>query len=298
MIYTLGESLLDIIVSSLDNVEAHPGGAMLNTAISLGRSDIEVSIITELGDDETSKLITNFLNDNNVNSNFIKFYEDNSSPLAIAFLDEFKKPSYTFVKNYPDKRSLSGVPEFTNNDILLFGSMYAIDKDIRSEILEIITSAKENNTLIIYDPNIRNSRHLTNAKQRDALIENLAIADIIKGSDEDFNNIFGNQTPLLHINKMRDINAEALIIITKGENGLVADANGHIVDLKAIKTNVVSTIGAGDAINSGIIFAINSKNINKSNLLKLDEDELKQILFSGLTFAANVCSTGANYIPK
>ena len=43
MVYALGESLLDIIVSSMDDVAIRPGGAMLNTSISLGRSQIEVS---------------------------------------------------------------------------------------------------------------------------------------------------------------------------------------------------------------------------------------------------------------
>ena len=61
MVYTLGESLLDIILNTIDNVIASPGGAMLNTAVSLGRLDVPVSLITELGDDSTSAQIMSFL---------------------------------------------------------------------------------------------------------------------------------------------------------------------------------------------------------------------------------------------
>ncbi len=49
MIYTLGESLLDIIFTDEQNIIANAGGGMLNTSISLSRAGIDVSLISELG---------------------------------------------------------------------------------------------------------------------------------------------------------------------------------------------------------------------------------------------------------
>ncbi|MFK5857387.1 MAG: PfkB family carbohydrate kinase, partial [Bacteroidota bacterium] len=79
MIYTLGESLLDIIITSIDDTVVRPGGAMLNTAVSLGRSNLEVYLITELGDDDTASLITSFLHNNKVSSKYIKLYSKNNT---------------------------------------------------------------------------------------------------------------------------------------------------------------------------------------------------------------------------
>lgn len=151
MVYTLGESLLDIIISSIDDAVVRPGGAMLNTAVSLGRSDVEVSLITELGDDDTSSLITSFLSGNNVSANFVKHYSNNTTSLALAFLDDNKKPKYTFIKNYPTIRRLANIDNFTPDDILLFGSLYSIDKKIRESVQSIVTNARNSKATIIYD---------------------------------------------------------------------------------------------------------------------------------------------------
>ena len=96
MVYTLGESLLDIIIESLDKVAAKPGGSMLNATISLCRAGIPASLITELGDDETGNLIVDFLKKNNASTDLITHYGDSKTVLAIAVLDEEKNPPILF----------------------------------------------------------------------------------------------------------------------------------------------------------------------------------------------------------
>jgi len=297
MIYTLGESLLDIIINSIDNATVKPGGAMLNTAVSIGRSKLKVALITELGDDDTSNLITSFLKSNNVSSEYINLYSNNNTSLALAFLDENKKPKYTFIKNYPNSRKFAKIPIFNTDDILLFGSMYSIDEQIRKNILSIITNANKNNSIIIYDPNIRNANHLTNPVLMDALLHNIKISHIIKGSDEDFTNIFKSSNIQIQIAELRKINRNALIIITLGADGVIADLDGQTTKLPAIKTNVVSTVGAGDAFNAGIIFVIFKLKLRRNDLMKISDNQLKQILRSGLQFSSKVCATLDNYIP-
>lgn len=292
MVYTLGESLLDIIISTMDNVVIRPGGAMLNTAISLGRSKVGVSLITEMGDDDTSKMITSFLHDNNVDSRFLHRYTNNNTSLALAYLDKEKKPSYTFIKNYPEIRKLANIPNFKEGDILLFGSLYSLDKDIRKSIFSIVSNASKKNVTVIYDPNIRNAHHLQDDELMRAVHENIKVADIIKGSDEDFINIFDTDDTLVQISELRKINNEALIIITQGANGVIADFNKQTIDFPAIKTKVISTIGAGDAFNAGIIFALSNLSSKNDNLLT----NLETILKSGLKYSAEVCSSLDNYI--
>ena len=289
MVYTLGESLLDIIITTPDDVVVRPGGAMLNTAVSLGRRNIDVSLISELGDDNTAKLITNFLEMNSVITRNIESYINNNTSLALAFLDDKKKPSYTFIKNYPKERAFKNSPTFNKNDIILFGSLYSLDKQIRSTILSIIENAKKNHATIIYDPNIRNAHHLQDSELMNSVIQNLRISSIIKGSDEDFTNIFGTDNIPDLINEIRGINNKALIIITLGSKGLIADYNGKQFNYPAIETKLVSTIGAGDAFNAGLIFELS----NKENKLGT---AIESILQRGLQFAAKVCSTMDNYV--
>ncbi len=297
MIYTLGESLLDIIITSIDDTVVRPGGAMLNTAVSLGRSGLEVSLITELGDDDTSDLITAFLKKNNVSCESIRFYKKNTTSLALAFLDEYKKPKYTFIKNYPAIRELKTNQKFTSSDILLFGSLYSLDSKIRTSILSIVANANSNNATIIYDPNIRNAYHLNDNNLMNAVHQNIKLSHIIKGSDEDFTNIFGNDNTLAQISEIRKINNQALIIITLGADGVIADLDGQIIRLPAFETNVVSTIGAGDAFNAGIILALSQMKFQNNKLSKLPLSSMQNIISHGLDFSAKVCASLDNYIP-
>lgn len=297
MVYTLGESLLDIIITTLDDVVVRPGGAMLNTAVSLGRSNINVRLITELGDDDTSKMITSFLQKNNVATNFIQSYNNNNTSLALAFLDENKKPKYTFIKNYPENRSLTNTPEFKEGDILLFGSLYSLDKEIRKSILSIVKHAHRSNTTIIYDPNIRNAYHLHDDELMTAVHENIKLSHIIKGSDEDFTNILSISDTSVQIAELRKLNKEALIIITLGADGVIADLQGHAISLPTIKTNVISTIGAGDAFNAGIIYALEQIKFQNKSFNRAIANNIENILVSGLQFSAKVCRTLDNYVP-
>jgi len=297
MVYTLGESLLDIIISSIDDAVVRPGGAMLNTAVSLGRSDVEVSLITELGDDDTSSLITSFLSSNNVSANFVKHYSNNTTSLALAFLDDNKKPKYTFIKNYPTIRRLANIDNFTPDDILLFGSLYSIDKKIRESVQSIVTNARNSKATIIYDPNIRNAHHLEDKELMNSIYENINLSHIIKGSDEDFTNIFGSSDTNVQMAELRKINNKAIIIITLGTDGVIADLNGQTIKLPAIKTNVVSTIGAGDAFNAGIILALNKSNFQSDDFSELSSGFIENMLKSGLHFSSKVCASLDNYLP-
>ena len=296
MIFTLGESLLDIIITTPDDVVVRPGGAMLNTAVSLGRNNVDVSLITELGDDDTSKMITSFLTDNNVVTNYIKLYNNCNTSLALAFLDDNKKPKYNFIKNYPKTRKLIQLSEFKEEDVLLFGSLYSLDKEIRNSILTIVNQAHKSKAAIIYDPNIRNAHHLQDQNLMNAVEQNIKLSNIIKGSDEDFTNIFGISDTSVQISELRKINNDALIIITLGADGVIADFRGQMISLPAINTKVVSTIGAGDAFNAGIIFALNKLRKNNYGLEDIIPANLNYILTHGLQFASQVCNSMDNYV--
>lgn len=296
MIYTLGESLMDVIFETKTKITAKPGGAMLNLAVSLGRCGLNVSLITELGDDKVANEITLFLKENHVNSKHINKYNQQLTSLAIAFLDEQKKPTYSFYKSYPDKRNLSLPDKLEKNDILVFGSLYSLDKKIRTQLKQFIQLAKESGAFIVYDPNIRNAHHLEDKETMLSLKENLAFADIIKGSDEDFENIFGVFDEDIIINKLREINKDAVIVFTRGEHGAKIIHKEHIFSEKAKKVRLASTVGAGDNFTAGMIYSLSQNSRRKRYLEIFTDSELHNMLHMGINFSADVCESVDNYI--
>lgn len=184
-IFTIGEIVYDIIFKNGKPVSSNPGGAMLNTAVSLGRLGLPISLISELGRDNIGQSIIQFLKMNNVDTGNIYNFEKGNTALALAFLDENNNASYDFYKSYPARRLDEKLPIVGENDIVMFGSFFALSPEVREPLLKFLHQASRNNALIIYDPNIRKSSNILNSKAHEFLAENIAIADIVRASDED-----------------------------------------------------------------------------------------------------------------
>ena len=130
-IYTIGETVLDIVFKNQLPVAAKAGGSMLNTAVSLGRLGLPIHFISEYGTDTVGDMIDGFLTSNGVDTRFVYHYSDGKSALALAFLDEKNNANYSFYKAYPTKRLDVSFREVQSNDIIMFGSFYGITYEIR-----------------------------------------------------------------------------------------------------------------------------------------------------------------------
>lgn len=293
-VYAIGETLLDIIFKNGQPQAAKPGGAMLNSTVSLGRIGLPVFLVSEYGDDDIGLLIDRFLNENGVGTGFVDHYRDGTTALAIAMLNEKNDASYTFYKNYPAKRLEMDFPEVRKDDIILCGSIYAITEAIRKKFTAFVLRSGEEGAIVIYDPNFRQAHASELPELKPLIIENMKMAGIIRGSDEDFRNIFGAVTP-----------DEAWDTVSKYCNCLVYTASAEAVYVRTTsfsgrfpvkKLKPVSTIGAGDNFNAGMIAAIHRYNISVDRLYKMGEDEWSNIVNTGIAFASDVCMSYENYI--
>ncbi len=294
-IFALGEAILDIIFENDQPVAAKPGGAMLNAAVSLGRCGIKVEMITELSEDHTGRIILDFLKKNGVGTKHTIPYPDGHTPVSLAFLDENKNAQYTFFKNYPSERLTQPFPEVNDGDIVLFGSFYSLAPEIRGKLFPFVKKAKEKGALIIYDPNIRKN-HLLEIRNLFHLVEeNIRIADIVRASDEDLENLFGTGDLQENSFKLMKLGCQHLVV-TRGKEGvdlLFPDGKSHF-DVPVI--DPVSTIGAGDAFNAGLIFCLSKMNMTRESLKDLTGSAWKEILSMGIRFATDTCLSMDNYI--
>lgn len=293
-IYGIGETLLDIIFKNGQPQAAKPGGAMLNSTVSLGRIGLPVSLISEYADDDVGGLIDSFLNENGVGTTFVDHYRNGKTALAIAMLNENNDASYTFYKDYPADRLGMEFPAIEKEDIILCGSIYAITPEIRAKFREFVSSSRGKGALVIYDPNFRSAHASELEKMKPLIIENMKMASLIRGSDEDFRNIFGTGSA-----------DEAWRIVSAYCSCLVYTANAEGVfvrtprfsgrfPVKPIKP--VSTIGAGDNFNAGMIAAIYKNNIPADDLASMGEKLWSEVVGTGVDFASDVCLSYDNYI--
>ena len=295
-IYGIGETVFDIIFKSGQPQAAKAGGAMLNSTVSLGRIGLPVSFISEYANDNVGEIIDNFLQENGVGTDFIDHFKEGKTKLALAFLNEKNDASYTFYQDYPEQRLNIKFPGIIKDDIILCGSIYAITYEIRKKFMDLISMAKKNGAIVIYDPNFRPSHSSDLDKLLPLIVENMQNAKLIRGSDEDFKNIFGAATP-----------DEAWKVVSKYCNCMVYTANAEGVfvrtisysgrfSVKAIKP--VSTIGAGDNFNAGMMAAIYRNQITGDQLDKMGEESWSKVISMGVDFATNVCLSYENYISE
>lgn len=295
-IYGIGEALLDIIFKDGKPNAAKAGGSVLNSVVSMGRLGLPVSFISEYGSDDVGKLIDDFLSANGVDTSFVNRFEGHNTTLALAFLNEKNDANYTFYKDYPEKRLNAGFPEVKSEDILQCGSFFAIWPEIRDKFKKFLSDSSNNGALILYDPNFRKNHASDLETFRPMIIENMQMASIIRGSDEDFSNIFGSRDA----DESWDIVKEYCncLVYTANAEGVYVRTSGFSGKFDVQKLKPVSTIGAGDNFNAGMLSSIYMNNIQRAQLEKIGNREWEKIISSGVSFASHVCMSYENYISE
>jgi fructokinase len=295
-IYTIGETVLDILFKNKMPVTAKAGGACLNSAVSLGRLNLPVDFIGEYGMDEVGNIIDSFLKENHVSTKYVYRYYGGKSSLALAFLNENNDASYDFYKIYPDKRLDIDFPAIQKDDIVLFGSIYAVTLEVRQVLLEFIKQANRKKAIVIYDPNFRKHHLHELQKLKPLILENFLHADIVRGSNEDFSFILGAANA-----------DEAYAEVSSRCKNLLYTANKIGVFVRSprvkqifpvIKIDPVSTIGAGDNFNAGVVYSLFKYNIGYTDIDNLNESIWGNIVNTAVEFATYVCMSYDNYISE
>ena len=293
----IGETILDILFKDNQPTVAVPGGSVFNGLISLGRAGANVTFISEVGGDRVGNIILNFMKDNGVSTDSVKIYPDRKSPVSLAFLNEKNDAEYSFYKDYPSLRLDVDMPEVTSDDIIMFGSYYAITPQLREKVKELLDKAREAGAIIYYDVNFRSAHANEAIKLMPTILENFEYADIVRGSIEDFGNMFGvGDADKVYQHKVGFYCPR--FICTNGGEGLC-------LRTKAVKKNypvepleTVSTIGAGDNFNAGLVFGLLKNRIRKADLDELTEADWDKIIASGMAFSKEVCMSLDNYISR
>jgi len=296
MVYTIGETVLDILFKNKLPVTAKAGGACLNSAVTLGRLNLPVCFIGEYGLDEVGNIIDQFLKANHVSTQYVYRYYNGKSTLALAFLNENNDASYDFYKIYPEQRLAVDFPEIQQDDIVLFGSIYAITIEVRKKLMEFIDQANKKKAIVIYDPNFRKQHLHELEKLKPLIIENIAHADIVRGSNEDFSFILG-------ANNADEAYAEigkhcVSLLYTANKKGVYVRSPGVSITLPVKTIDPVSTIGAGDNFNAGVVYSLYKHDIDHKDLENLDEKHWEAIVSTAVEFATHVCLSYDNYISE
>lgn len=299
MILCCGEALIDMLPREAATGETafvpFAGGSVFNSAIALGRLGVPTGFFSGISSDFFGEVLRDTLARSNVDYSFAAI-SDRPTTLAFVRLVD-GQARYAFYDENTAGRMLSesDMPFVDESiDAMLFGCISLISEPCGS-VYEALMTREAKKRVMFLDPNIRagfitdREKHLARMKRM------IALADIVKLSDEDLN-WFGEH------GSHDEIAAEwlklgpKLIVITKGAHGADAYTAHATVRVPGVKVDVVDTVGAGDTVNAGILVSLHNQGLlNKAAIATLNEDQIHAAIALGVRAAAvTVSRAGAN----
>jgi len=250
----IGETVLDILFKNDQPQKAVPGGSTFNSIVSLGRAGVPCIMVTEVGDDHIGDMTCRYLTDNGVSDQYVCRHKGTKSHITLAFLNEQNDAQYAFYKDHASAALDGQLPAITRDDVVLFGSFFAINPAIRPAVSRMLQLARQAGAWMYYDINFRKS-HIRDIPQVIANIhENMRLADVVRGSLEDFEYLYGlhdGDAVYERVGQYCDT-----LILTDGARSIRIYTPDGCRNYPVQPIETVSTVGAGDNFNAGYIYAM------------------------------------------
>ena len=293
----IGETILDILFKDNQPMKAVPGGSVFNSIISLGRMGASVIFVSEVGCDRVGNIVVDSLVDSGVDASYIYRYDDAKSPVSLAFLDKNNDAEYIFHKCAPATHLDVEFPNIEADDIVIYGSYFVLNPLLRNKVKSFLEYARSRGAILYYDVNFRKNHAAEKLKLSEALIENLEYADVVRGSIDDFNVLFG-MSDAVKVYKEKIKFYSPNFICTHGSEGVKLFTRDFIADYAVPAVDVVSSVGAGDNFNAGLVYGLLVSGVTRDELLSLSRDSWDKIVKCGIDFSAHACTLMDNYIEK
>ncbi|MFB9983400.1 carbohydrate kinase [Mesorhizobium kowhaii] len=299
MILCCGEALIDMLPRTTTNGEPafapYVGGAVFNTAIALGRLGAPAGFFSGLSSDLFGGQFRDALGASKVSSTYA---HTSPRPTTLAFVKlDNGQATYTFYDENTAGRMLTidDLPQLGNEiEAMLFGAISLISEPAGSAYEEFMRREHESRVMML-DPNIRPNFIPDKAKHLRRIRAMMAMADIVKLSDEDLN-WFGEAGSHEDVIRNWLDRGPKLIVVTRGSEGAIGYTKEHTVTVMTEKVKVVDTVGAGDTFNAGILASLQEQGLlTKTAIAGLSQDAISKALALGNKAAAvTVSRAGAN----
>lgn len=303
-IISIGEALIDFIPDKKDcslkevgSFERVAGGAPANVCAVVSKLGGKSNFISKLGKDAFGDYIIDVLNEANVNTDYVLRTDKANTGLAFVSLKEDGDRDFSFYRN-PSADMLLEVDEikkewFENCHSLHFCSVDLIECPMKYAHKKAIEYAIENNSIISFDPNVRLPLWKSQNECREAILEFLPMANIIKISDEELEFITGYSDIEKAIEVLFKGNTK-LVIFTKGKDGAEIFTKESKINVSGNDVEVIDTTGAGDSFIGAFLYRLLKDNIDIDMLDTIDENILRDyLLFSNYYAAYSTTKKGA-----
>lgn len=300
MILCCGDALIDMLPRRSAAGEMCfapcPGGAVMNTAIALGRLGVPSALLSGISTDLFGKMLIEALAASRVDTGFTI---RSGQPTTLAFVRIHDgQASYAFHDENTAGRmilpgDLSALPDHIT--ALFFGGISLAAEPCGTTLEMLMTREAASGRVLMIDPNIRPAFIADAPAYRARLLRMIGMAHVVKLSDDDLHWLSGDGALADLAAALLDC-GPAAVFVTEGARGAHGFTRSHSVFLPARAVTVADTVGAGDTFNAGLIAALCRANLlDPAAIAGLSERALACALDLGIRAATvTVSRAGAN----
>ncbi|HEY5801265.1 MAG TPA: carbohydrate kinase [Burkholderiaceae bacterium] len=253
-IVSFGEALTDMIRTGDDHWLSKEGGGPWNMARAVAALGVGAAFGGAISQDWFGDAIWRTSAQSALDLRFLQRVA--KAPL-LAMVYQTDPPAYTFVGN--DSADLAfdpaALPQGWEEGAAFahFGGISLARAPLSDTLVALAVHLKQQGVRISYDPNFR--ALMTPAY--DPVLQTMAgLADVIKVSDEDLVGLFRTADPDAGLAALRQLNPDAVILLTEGARGASLHAAGQSWRVAAPPVSVIDSVGAGDASIAGLLYSL------------------------------------------
>ncbi len=294
-ITVLGECVADAFTepASTSNelaLRVLPGGGPANTAVALARLGTPARFLARLSGDVFGRLFRAHLESSGVDlSSAVAAAEP--STLAVAELDEQGQAAFSFhAQNTADwqwaAEELAEL-DLSETACVHTGSL-ALVREPGAAVVEDFLAAAAPRATISIDPNVR-PLLVDPEVYRARLAHWCDLADVLRLSEDDLELLLPGTRPEQACDIWHAAGAR-LVVITRGADGALASLDGERLQVPAVATRVVDTVGAGDSFAAGLLHHLGARGLLGGRLPELRLDDVAEACRFATQVAALTCS--------
>ena len=294
-ITVLGECVADAFTEPADTanelaLRVLPGGGPANTAVSLARLGTPARFLARLSGDVFGRLFRTRLEASGVDLAYAVAAGEPST-LAVAELDELGQAAFSFhAQNTADwqwtAEELARV-DLSETACVHTGSLALVQQPGAAVVEDFLVAAAPHATISI-DPNVR-PLLVDPDVYRARLAHWCALADVLRLSEDDLALLLPDTPPEKACDIWHTAGAR-LVVITRGAEGALASLDGERIQVPAVATQVVDTVGAGDSFTAGLLHHLGAHGLLGGRLKELDLAAVAEACAFAARVAALTCA--------
>lgn len=250
----VGEALVDIVREPDGTEREYCGGSPANVAVTLGRLGRDCRFVTSLADDPRGSRVRAWLTESGARVSASHPANGRTSTAQVT-LDPSGGAVYDFDLSWGlDEVDPAGA------DTVHVGSV-GITLSPGAETVRDTVRRARSQAVISLDPNIRPALMRDSAFTRGRIEELVALADVVKVSDEDLAWFRPGSDPM-EVARQWAGTGPGLVVVTRGGRATgVLRPDGSGFEVEGRRVRVVDTVGAGDTFSGALIDALNGMGV-------------------------------------